>query len=638
MTKETPTPATGVMLGRYRVESELGRGGMGVVYACMDEPLSRRVAVKTLSAGLLGRDREARMLRFQREVKALSQLDHAGILHIYDAGEADDPVVGWVLYYAMELIEGETLSERLIRCGAMDPGAAASIVAKCGEALGSAHERGIVHRDVKPANIFIARRGRVVVADFGVCKIEGGMEITRKDQMVGTPSYLAPEQILGLPVDARTDVFALGALLYVLITNSALRPQLDRAGLSRLAATDDAANRARAIRNVPAGLPEIIAKALSRDPVDRYADGTALAEALEPFCGRVPEPFEGPEAPVAAAARPALTGNTHSSAFTDAGTNSVDGGPSMPTQTAAVVGGDTAVDDRPMPTEIQSDPGSEVLPDVVNESDGIRPALTPAANTPVAIPRPVSESSGRKTRELETSNPRRAPNPAIEDQATQVGNPAAPTGPTSDAKAAPVRSRTPPSTAVPEAASSPRHAPAPNTTTTPVAARILSALQQGAEAFLTLPRAQQAAAVSLGVVLVSVTLAVALVRSRPPAAAATDTPTPAPAATPAPAPAPAPPAACVTSSNANAKEARALLEKAAALEKKGKHKDALPGYEKAVKADPTSWEAHLGLARGMDRSGLADKARAHWQCVAFLHPGSPEAEIAAKALESGPGK
>ncbi len=297
VTKTTPTPAAGVQLGRYKVESELGRGGMGVVYACMDEALGRRVAVKTLSVGLLGRDREARISRFQREVKALSQLDHAGILHIYDADEADDSVIGWVLYYAMELVEGETLSERLIRGGAMERAAACAVVQKCAEALGTAHQRGIVHRDVKPANIFLAGGGRVVVADFGVCKIEGGTEITRKDQMVGTPSYLAPEQILGLPVDPRTDVFALGALLYVLITNSALRPQLDRAGLSRLAATDDAATRARAVKGLPEGLPDIIARALARDPKDRFASGAELAEALEAFAGRVPDPFENPSDP-----------------------------------------------------------------------------------------------------------------------------------------------------------------------------------------------------------------------------------------------------------------------------------------------------------------------------------------------------
>ena len=110
--------------------------------------LGRRVAVKTLSVGLLGRDREARISRFQREVKALSQLDHAGILHIYDADEADDSVIGWVLYYAMKLVEGETLSERLIRGGAMERAAACAGVQKCAAARGTAHGRGIVHRDV----------------------------------------------------------------------------------------------------------------------------------------------------------------------------------------------------------------------------------------------------------------------------------------------------------------------------------------------------------------------------------------------------------------------------------------------------------------------------------------------------------
>jgi len=397
MSKAIPTSAQGVQLGRYRVEAELGRGGMGVVYACMDEPLGRRVALKTLSVGMLGRDREARMTRFKREVKALTQLDHPGILHIYDAGEADDPVVGWVLYYAMELIEGETLSERLIRGGAMDRGAACAVVAKCAEALGSAHKRGIVHRDVKPANIFLAEGSRVVVADFGVCKIEGGQEITRKDQMVGTPSYLAPEQILGLHVDPRTDVFALGALLYVLITNTALRPQLDRAGLSRLAATDDAARRAMAIKNAVAGLPEVIARALARDPLDRYADGAALAEALEPFASRVPEPFE--ESHIPAAQRIAVGEMTHS-AFTSA-TN--DGGPpaaagSTDEGTAAVqdlaeaIGGDTSVDSVP-PDDAVASPVDESTERVPGRS-GRRPDHTPTARQKAVEDASVREESG----------------------------------------------------------------------------------------------------------------------------------------------------------------------------------------------------------------------------------------------------
>jgi serine/threonine protein kinase len=395
-------------LGRYRIEGELGRGGMGVVYACTDEALGRRVAVKTLNVGLLGRDREARMRRFQREVKALSQLDHRGILHIYDAGEADEPAVGWVLYYAMELIEGETLSECLIRGGAMDQGQACAVVARCAEALGAAHARGIVHRDVKPANIFLAERGRVVVADFGVCKIEGTTEITRKDQMVGTPSYLAPEQILGLPVDARTDVFALGALLYVLISNSALRPQLDRAGLSRLAATNDAAERAAALQDVPGDLRLVLARALARDSRNRFVDGTALADALEPYSDRIPAPFESPAGPLAR--QPAQALEMHSAfteARTTAGLESQEGAPPP----AMDLSGDTLDDitgDEDVPTgpahDMEDAPyvALEGLPVAPGKSTGLAKGASGAARAdapPMSYRRedPPQDRPGRYT-------------------------------------------------------------------------------------------------------------------------------------------------------------------------------------------------------------------------------------------------
>jgi serine/threonine-protein kinase len=705
MTKEVATPAAGVVLGRYRIETEVGRGGMGVVYACMDEPLKRRVAVKTLSAGLLGRDREARVHRFQREVKALSQLDDGGILHIYDAGEADDPVVGWVLYYAMELIEGETLSERLIRCGAMEVHSACAVVAKCAEALGSAHTRGIVHRDVKPANIFLAEGGRVVVADFGVCKIEGGSEITRKDQMVGTPSYLAPEQILGLPVDPRTDVFALGALLYVLATNSALRPQLDRTGLSKLAATDDAAQRALALRNVPPELPKVLAKALARDPADRYPDGAALAEALEPLAGRIPEPYEPgtgrpPEPP-----RADLGGSSSDGgAFTSGGTNPSSGpledesaGADAESPPPGDVGGDTRVDD-----DAPSSGDSEVLPALADEDGAVRPALRPSGR----VGKPGADAKPRPREDLPHPAPPPEPPLAAKPAPPRRGNtgrhPAIPfshgAGSAEDAVVAalsedslasgapvpgnasrlvpptakvvqdvtrPRRETTgarPPPASAPAAPDEvtgddgPPSSPEDSPTDPGGKARALARLAadravelagemakravQLAQTVALLPRNVLLTAGALLLSLVVLSAVLLASRGAPPPATPPPDPgtTAPPVATPEPAaldltPAPKP-AACQVPEGfkVQPREVLALVQQAAALEKRGEHRKALSLWEKAVILGPEDAQAHLGMARCLKRLGDAKRSVPYFRCVAALRPGTPEAAEANAAL------
>jgi serine/threonine protein kinase len=597
MTKETATPAAGVMLGRYRVESELGRGGMGVVYGALDGTLGRRVAVKTLSAGLLGRDREARMTRFQREVRALAQLDHPGILHIYDAGEADDPVVGWVLYYSMELIEGETLSERLIRCGAMERGAACAVVAQCADALGSAHRRGIVHRDVKPANIFLSRGGRVVVADFGVCKIEGGQEITRKDQMVGTPSYLAPEQILGLPVDPRTDVFALGALLYVLISNSALRPQLDRAGLSKLAATDDAAWRARHMPNSTAELRDVVAKALARDPADRFASGVELAEALEPFATRAPDPFEPANGTSSSGSRlPAgLAAHSDSSgAFTHGGNTDPGGPPNMEPG-----GGDTQVDTAP-PVMVSDE--------VPQRARRLAHRMNAAGHADDGSP----------------DGTHQAPVQALAGEGMPPAND--PSDPTEDAPLPRVQT----ADAAEATDMVPRGARPPAPTQ-----RVLLAWG-GGSALVVLTVAALVWAQARPNAAAPPTAASATTKGQPQAIGV-----PASAAGglgPAP-PGPAAPAALTYPQGctsrpvpaAQEREAKALVDKATSAEQKDPAK-AQGLLERALTMDGRNWAAHLALARIHVASQRTGAARPHYQCVISIRGGQAEARIAQEEL------
>jgi len=213
---------------RYTIERELGRGGMSVVYLAHDEKLQRKAAVKVLHpeiAGLIGVE------RFQREIAICARLSHPHILPLYDSGEADD-----LLYYVMPFVDGESLRDRLARDGAMSATAVAALVREVAGALAAAHAQGIVHRDIKPANIFVTERGHAKVLDFGLAKVgqargasasEGvtmteapAEELTSPGTAVGTVAYMSPEQVRGKDLDARTDLFSFGAVLYEMATGT----------------------------------------------------------------------------------------------------------------------------------------------------------------------------------------------------------------------------------------------------------------------------------------------------------------------------------------------------------------------------------------------------------------------------------
>jgi serine/threonine-protein kinase len=291
-----PTARTGKKLGRYRIEAELGRGGMGVVYVATDENTGRRLALKTTTVAGLGsgeKARNQRRERFIREVRALTQVNHENVVHVFDAGEVDDPDLGWLLYYTMDYVEGTTLAALVQERGPLGPGEASAVVMQVAAGLGEAHRQGIIHRDVKPANIFLSNDGRALIGDFGIAKIEGSTQITRRDQLVGTPNYLAPEQILGEAVGPPTDVFALGALFYVITQNRPLRQQVDAASLLASANGNEPVQRALAT-TLPDGLKRVLARSLEREPARRFADGTAFADALGDFATRVPALKDSP--------------------------------------------------------------------------------------------------------------------------------------------------------------------------------------------------------------------------------------------------------------------------------------------------------------------------------------------------------
>src|SRR5438876_6434753 len=209
-----PSVVVGTELAGYRIESLLGRGGMGVVYRARDLALERDVALKLLAPELAEdiRFRE----RFLRESRLAASLDHPAIIPIYDAGE-----VGGHLYIAMRLVDGTDLKRLLADEGVLAPERAFGLLAQVGDALDAAHERGLVHRDVKPSNVLVDERGHCYLADFGLSRrlAEHGPGLTG-GRSLGTVDYVAPEQIRGEELDGRADLYSLGCLLYECLVGS----------------------------------------------------------------------------------------------------------------------------------------------------------------------------------------------------------------------------------------------------------------------------------------------------------------------------------------------------------------------------------------------------------------------------------
>ncbi|MCB1008944.1 MAG: serine/threonine protein kinase, partial [Acidobacteria bacterium] len=192
-------------VGRYEIRGEIGRGAMGRVYRGYDPQLGREVAIKMIATSLAGArdDGDEVAARFLREARVAARLQHPGVVAVYDAGREGDG-----LYLVMELVDGETLAERLSRGDFPSIEEALDIVAQAADALAAAHATQIVHRDIKPGNLMITRTGRVKVADFGVAKAVGeSTELTRTGMMVGSPAYMAPEQVKGQSLDGRSDLF-----------------------------------------------------------------------------------------------------------------------------------------------------------------------------------------------------------------------------------------------------------------------------------------------------------------------------------------------------------------------------------------------------------------------------------------------
>ena len=207
------TLVPGTTLGPYRIVSELGSGGMGVVYQAHDPRLDRHVAIKLLPPDLT-RDEIAKQ-RFLQEAQAASALDHPNICTIFEINETDDGQ----LYLVMAHYEGETLKERIAR-GPLELDDAIDIATQVGHGLSKAHAAGIVHRDIKPANLMVTADGTIKILDFGLAKLTGAEGVTQTATTVGTVAYMSPEQARGHQVDHRTDIWSLGVVLYEMLAGT----------------------------------------------------------------------------------------------------------------------------------------------------------------------------------------------------------------------------------------------------------------------------------------------------------------------------------------------------------------------------------------------------------------------------------
>jgi len=275
--------APGAMLAGYRIEEEIGRGGMAVVYCAYDDHLDRRVALKVLAPDL-ARDEEFRA-RFIQESRIAAATEHPNIIPVFSAGEADG-----VLYIAMRYIPDGDVRSLIDRVGPLPPARACALVAQAASALDAAHARGLVHRDVKPTNMLLeisprtSRPDHLYLSDFGLAKPSAASGLTATGQFFGTVDYVAPEQIQGEPLDGRTDQYALACTAFEML--SGFPPFQRENGMAVISAqlSEPPPSLSARMPGLPAAVDQVIAKALAKSPADRYERCLDFAEALQAAC------------------------------------------------------------------------------------------------------------------------------------------------------------------------------------------------------------------------------------------------------------------------------------------------------------------------------------------------------------------
>ena len=261
-------------IGIYEVKSELGRGGMATVYRAYDPRFEREVAVKVLPSELLHADPQFR-LRFEREAKIIAQLEHTAIVPVYDVGEADNQP-----YFVMRYMNGGSLSD-LIKAGGMTLEDAVRILGAIAPALDEAHSKGIVHRDIKPSNILFDKRGNPYISDFGIAKLSQAQagNVTGS-AIIGTPAYMAPEQAQGIDVDGRADIYALGIILFEMLTGKQPYEADTPMAVAIKHITDPVPHIRQRNPQLPEALETIIQTAMAKDKKDRFASAAEMTSTL----------------------------------------------------------------------------------------------------------------------------------------------------------------------------------------------------------------------------------------------------------------------------------------------------------------------------------------------------------------------
>ncbi|MBN2306349.1 MAG: serine/threonine protein kinase, partial [Anaerolineae bacterium] len=284
-------------IGNYEIIERVGKGGMATVYRARQLNMNRDVAIKVLSADLAGNPHM--VARFEREAQVIANLEHPRILPVYDYGHEDD-----FLYLVMRIVEGETLYQRLMQ-GAVSLDEVVELVDQITSALDHAHARGVVHRDLKPTNVLLDKQGNVYLMDFGIAKLTmASQQLTATGAVMGTPSYMAPEQWRGEPVDGRTDVYALGVMLYEMVIGHVPFESETPFTLMYKHLHDTPPSPRELLPDLPENVEDVILKALAKSPDDRYQSAGELAQAfravvIEPSSDEpAAEPVGGTAVPV----------------------------------------------------------------------------------------------------------------------------------------------------------------------------------------------------------------------------------------------------------------------------------------------------------------------------------------------------
>ena len=272
----TPPPIP-ERIGKYTISAVLGRGSMGTVYKGFDPHIHRPVAIKTIHRELLGDAQAADSIaaRFRNEAKAVGRIQHPGVVAIYDFGEDGD-----VTFIAMEFVDGRTLDDILAVPQMLSESNVLAVMDQLLDALSVAHGQGVWHRDIKPANLIVTKQGQVKLTDFGIARLEDA-NLTQVSSMIGTPAYMAPEQFTGKGIDHRADLFACGVLLYRMLTGRRAFTGATQEVMYKILNEDPPPPSVVTKGLRPAAYDAVVARAIAKNPADRYVDAGAMRAALQ---------------------------------------------------------------------------------------------------------------------------------------------------------------------------------------------------------------------------------------------------------------------------------------------------------------------------------------------------------------------